>query len=157
MNHSKSPAGATISGVGITQLKLLPNELGRLMEVQRRDDPGFPGFGQAYVTQSFAGVVKAWYRHAHQTDQLAAITGLVKLVIYDDRPKSPTNGQVETIIMGDLTPKLVLIEPGLWHGFQAIGDSSAFLLHLNSEPYNFDAPDEERRPPDDPLMPDVWS
>ena len=40
----------TIEGVRIVSLKLLPNERGRLLEIQRNDDEGFPGFGQTYVT-----------------------------------------------------------------------------------------------------------
>src|SRR5262245_26942622 len=60
----------TMQGVFIKPLKLLPNARGHLMEVQRRDDAEFPGFGQAYVTQTFRGVVKAWYRHRLQIDQL---------------------------------------------------------------------------------------
>lgn len=146
----------TIHDVIVTPLKLLPNESGRLMEVQRADAPEFPGFGQAYVTQSFQGVVKAWYRHRQQVDQIATIVGLIKLVLYDDRPDSPTRDTLHTIIMGELQPRLVAIPPGIWHGFKAIGDTSAFLLHLNTIPYNFDAPDEERLPMDDPKIPYVW-
>ncbi len=145
-----------ISGVIVTDLKLLPNAKGRLMEVQRCDDPEFPGFGQAYVTQSFAGIVKAWYRHRLQIDQIAAITGLVKLVLYDDREASSTCGQLDEIIMGELQPRLVQIPPGVWHGFQAIGDSSAFLLHLNSRPFDAVAPDEERLAADAPTIPYRW-
>ncbi|HVZ99250.1 MAG TPA: dTDP-4-dehydrorhamnose 3,5-epimerase family protein [Caulobacterales bacterium] len=145
-----------IEGVIVTPLKVLPNERGRLMEVQRRDDPGFPGFGQVYVTQSFANVVKAWYRHRTQVDQLAAITGLVKLVLYDDRPESGTRGACDEILMGELAPKLVLIPPGVWHGFKAVGDAGAFLLHLNTEPFDHTAPDEDRLPADDPSIPYSW-
>lgn len=144
-----------IEGVIVTPLKLLPNERGRLMEVQRRDDPAFPGFGQVYITQSFANVVKAWYRHRTQIDQLAAITGLVKLVLYDDRDGSPSRGAVNEIMMGEHAPKLVLIPPGIWHGFKAV-EAAAFLLHLNSEAFDFDAPDEERLPPDDSSIPYSW-
>ncbi|TGY88925.1 dTDP-4-dehydrorhamnose 3,5-epimerase [Marinicauda algicola] len=147
---------AGIPGVVVTPLKLVANEFGRLMEVQRRDDRDFPGFGQVYVTQSFPGIVKAWYRHTLQIDQLAAITGLVKLVLYDDRPDSAARGRVAEIVMGELAPRLVRIPPGVWHGFKALGDSSAFLLHLNSEPYDFGAPDEERRRADDPSIPFAW-
>jgi dTDP-4-dehydrorhamnose 3,5-epimerase len=145
-----------IEGVIVTPLKLLPNEKGRLMEVQRRDDPGFPGFGQAYITQSFAHVVKAWYRHRVQIDQLAVITGLLKLALYDDREGSRTKGQLNEIMLGELMPRLVLIPPGVWHGFKAVGESSAFLLHINSEPFDFANPDEERLPADDPSIPYVW-
>lgn len=151
-----APKQASIDGVVVKPLKLLPNARGRLMEVQRRDDAEFPGFGQVYVTQSFAGVVKAWYRHRTQVDQIAAISGLVKLVLFDDRAASPTRGALVEIMLGELAPRLVLIPPGIWHGFQAVGDHGAFLLHLNSEPYNIEAPDEERREPDDPMIPYSW-
>ncbi len=149
-------SGNAIEGVLITPLKLMPNEKGRLMEVQRADDPHFPGFGQVYVTQSFSGVVKAWYRHAKQIDQLAAISGRIKLVLFDDRAGSKTRGSIAEITLGELAPKLVLIPPGVWHGFQAVGESSALLLHLNSEPFHFETPDEERIDPDDPRVPYTW-
>lgn len=144
-----------IDGVVITILTLVRNERGRLMEVQRCDDPGFPGFGQAYVTQSFGGVVKAWYRHHVQIDQLAAITGTAKLVLYDDRPGSPTCGRVNEIVMGDSAPKLVRIPPGVWHGFQGL-ESDVFFLHLNTVPFDFAAPDEDRLASDDPSVPYRW-
>jgi dTDP-4-dehydrorhamnose 3,5-epimerase len=145
-----------LDGVRIQPLKLLPNEHGRLMEVQRSDDAVFLGFGQVYVTQSYQGVVKAWYRHRVQIDQLAVVTGLVKLVLFDARDASATAGKVEEIIMGDLAPKLVQIPPGIWHGFKAIGPTDAFLLHLNSVAYNFEQPDEDRLPLTDPSIPYRW-
>lgn len=146
----------SIEGVRVTPLKLVANERGRLMEVQRRDEPGFPGFGQVYVTQSFAGVVKAWYRHRTQIDQLAAITGRAKLVLYDERAESPTKGVVQEIIMGELAPTLALIPPGVWHGFKALGETSAFFIHLNTEPFDAGAPDEDRLPFDDRRIPYSW-
>jgi dTDP-4-dehydrorhamnose 3,5-epimerase len=145
-----------IDGVNVTDLKLVKNERGQLMEVQRCDDPLFPGFGQVYVTKSFNGVVKAWYRHRRQIDQISAISGLVKLVLYDDRESSSTKGQVDEIMLGEPTPRLVLIPPGIWHGFQAIGDTDAFLLHLNTVAFNAGDPDEERLPKDDDTIPYRW-
>jgi dTDP-4-dehydrorhamnose 3,5-epimerase len=145
-----------IDDVAVKPLKLLPSQRGRLMEVQRADEPDFPGFGQAYVTQSFAGVIKAWYRHHVQIDQIAAITGLVKVVLYDARPGSATRGSVNEILMGELAPRLVRIPPGVWHGFQAVGEQSAFLLHLNTHPFSADAPDEDRLDPRDPSIPYAW-
>ena len=145
-----------IDGVVISTLKLVTNERGRLLEIQRKDDPSFPGFGQVYVTQTFAGIVKAWYRHAKQVDQIAAITGLVKLVLYDDRESSPTRASVNELLLGELTPRLVLIPPGVWHGFKALGDTSAFLVHVNDQPFQLDAPDEERLAYDSPLIPFRW-
>jgi len=145
-----------IDGVKIKQLKLLPNEKGRLMEIQRNDDADFPGFGQTYITSTHRGVVKAWYLHHHQIDQIASITGLVKLVLYDVREDSTTKHVLKEIILGELAPKLVQIPVGVWHGFKNIGATEAFLLHLNSIPFNFDSPDEDRLSFDDPSIPYTW-
>ena len=148
--------GSSIAGVRVTDLKQISNDRGGLMEVQRSDEPDFPGFGQAYVTRTLPGVIKAWYRHRHQIDQLAAVTGRVKLVLFDDRESSSSCGAVEEIMVGAPTPRLVLIPPGIWHGFQAVDGQEAVLLHLNTEPFCFESPDEERALLDDPRIPYRW-
>jgi dTDP-4-dehydrorhamnose 3,5-epimerase len=58
--------------------------------------------------------------------------------------------------MGEAAPKLVQIPPGIWHGFQAMGETEALALHLNTEPFCFDAPDEERLPSHTELIPYRW-
>ncbi len=145
-----------IEGVEVCPLKLLPNEKGRLMEIQRADDKIFPGFGQVYITSTLPGIVKAWYRHTTQIDQIAVMVGLLKLVLYDDRETSPTRGKINTIFLGELAPKLVQIPPGIWHGFQTIGEREAFALHLNSVAFQADAPDEDRLPYDTNIIPYQW-
>jgi dTDP-4-dehydrorhamnose 3,5-epimerase len=70
-----------IHGVVVVPLKLLPNARGRLMEIARRDDPEVIDFAQVYLTSTYPGVVKAWYRHHHQVDQIASLSGLVRLVL----------------------------------------------------------------------------
>ena len=61
---------STITGVEIVPLKKIENERGHLVEVQRADDVHYLGFGQTYVTCTLPGIVKAWYRHHRQFDQL---------------------------------------------------------------------------------------
>jgi len=145
-----------IHDVKIIPLKLLPNERGRLMEVQRSDDSHFLGFGQAYVTATRPGFVKAWYRHTKQVDQIAAVNGLFKLVLFDSRRESTSRGKLQEIILGELAPKLVQIPSGVWHGFKNIGENEAFLLHLNTVPFNFQNPDEERLSMETETIPYVW-
>ena len=52
-----------IHGVEIKQLRVIPDERGRLMEVLRCDDNIFNKFGQVYVTTAQPGVVKGWHYH----------------------------------------------------------------------------------------------
>jgi dTDP-4-dehydrorhamnose 3,5-epimerase len=113
-------------------------------------------FAQVYLTSTYPGVVKAWYRHHHQVDQIASLSGLVRLVLYDGREDSPTFRVVQEIYLGELAPRLVRIPPGVWHGFQAVGTAEAFLLHLNSRAFDPDHPDEDRLDAHDPQIPFAW-
>ena len=68
------------------------------------------------------------------------------LVLYDSRRDSLTNGLVNEIFMGGShKSKLVQIPVGVWHGFKSL-DSKAYLLHLNTIPYNPKSLDEDRLP-----------
>jgi dTDP-4-dehydrorhamnose 3,5-epimerase len=82
--------------------------------------------------------------------------GTLKLVLFDSRENSATRKVLLELTISEAAPALVQIPSGIWHGFQAIKDET-FLLHLNSEPFQFDTPDEERISPDDPRVPYRWS
>jgi dTDP-4-dehydrorhamnose 3,5-epimerase len=146
-----------IEEVNIISLKKVVNERGHLMEVQSIDDNHYPGFGQAYVTATSPGVVKAWYRHSRQFDQIALLKGAIHLVLYDTRETSKTCHFLQHITLEEVQPLLVQIPPGVWHGFQAISTEPALLLHLNTIPFDFANPDEQRLAFDDPSIPYVWS
>lgn len=133
-----------IEGVKLKQLKCLPDERGRLMEILRCDDPIFLKFGQVYMTTVYPGVVKAWHYHKVQTDTFTVLRSMVKLVIYDGRENSPTHGQVNEFFIGEHNPLLVQIPPMLCHGFKGIGPDEAVVLNCPTEPYNREAPDEHR-------------
>ncbi len=126
------------------------------MEVERCDDGFYLDFGQAYITMTKPGVVRAWYRHKDQVDQIALVKGRLLLVLMDSREDSPTFQWVQEIRVADDAPALVQIPPGVWHGFQAVGDE-AYLLHLNTRPFDFAHPDEERLAADDPTIPYRWA
>ena len=74
-----------ISGVMVKQLKVIPDERGRLMEILRSDDEAFIKFGQVYMTTAYPGVIKGWHYHKLQTDNFAVVQGMIKLVLYDSR------------------------------------------------------------------------
>ncbi len=151
MNHR-----GTIHQVAIMPLKKIVNDRGGLMEVQRNDDPHFPGFGQLYMTYTTPGITKAWYRHHRQFDQIALIHGEVLLVLCDARTDSPTRGTVQEIHVTGDRPKLVQIPPGLWHGHHALGHEPTILAHLNTVPFQFESPDQDTLPANDPSIPYRW-
>ena len=56
----------TIDGVRVKQLRVIPDERGRLMEMLRRDDELFIDVGQTYMTTMYPGVTKAWHYHKRE-------------------------------------------------------------------------------------------
>jgi len=153
----KPPAGKTIEGVSVHTLRVIPDERGRLMEIVRRDDSFFSGFGQVYVTTVYPGVVKAWHYHARQTDCFTCVKGMVKVGLYDDREDSPTKGIVNEIYIGEHKPALIVIPPGVHHGWKCISQSEAYIVNVPSEPYNRSDPDEYRTDPHEGGIPYDWS
>lgn len=146
-----------IDGVIIHPLKVIPDERGRLMEIVRADDPFFSGFGQVYLTTVYPGVVKAWHYHARQTDCFTCVKGMVKVALYDDREGSPTRGTVNEIYMGEHNACLVVVPPGVYHGWKCISESEAYMVNVPSEPYNRSDPDEYRAEPHEGGIPYDWS
>ncbi len=146
-----------IDGVMIKKLRLIPDERGRLMEILRADDTAFTKFGQVYVTTAYPGVVKAWHRHKSQDDNMLAVKGMVKIVLYDDRENSPTKGSINEFFIGTHNPLLIHIPKLIWHGFKCISDEEAMIMNIVTECYNYENPDEHRKPPYDSDIPYDWS
>lgn len=133
-----------IEGVRIKKLKVIPDERGRLMEILRNDDEIFKDFGQVYMTTAYPGVVKAWHYHKVQTDNMAVLSGMMKIVLYDSRKGSPTFGQVNEFFAGDHNPILLQIPNMVYHGFKCISQKEAVVVNIPTEAYNYKEPDEFR-------------
>lgn len=146
-----------IDGVKIKDLKVIPDERGRLMEILRSDDELFIKFGQAYLTTAYPGVTKAWHYHKIQTDNFAVIKGMMKLVLYDSREDSPTHGEVNEFFLGEHNPKLLQIPPYVYHGFKCISEEEALVINIPTEVYKYKRPDEYRLDPHTVEIPYDWA
>ena len=146
-----------IDGVVVKPLRVVPDDRGRLMEILRSDDPLFSKFGQVYVTVAYPDVVKAWHRHAKQTDFLAVVAGMAKIALYDARDGSPTRGEVDEVYAGVHRPALVRVPPGVWHGYKCVSREECVVVNVPSEPYDHAHPDEERADPHGAAIPYDWS
>lgn len=136
-----------IDGVKTKQLKVIPDERGRLMEILRSDDPLFLRFGQVYMTTAYPGVVKGWHYHKKQVDHFAVVRGMIKLVLYDDRKKSPTYRTVNEFFLGEHHPTLVQVPAWVLHGFKCVSEREAIIINVPTEVYRYQDPDEFRVPP----------
>jgi len=145
-----------IEGVKLKDLKVIPDERGRLMEILRADDELFEKFGQVYMTTAYPGVVKAWHYHKLQTDNMAVIKGMMKIALYDAREDSPTYGEINEFFLGEHNFKLIQIPKMVYHGFKCIGREEAIVINVPTQPYNHEHPDEYRVDPYENNIPYDW-
>ena len=146
-----------IAGVKTKPLKVFPDERGRVMEILRCDEDLFQNVGQVYLTTTYPGVVKAWHLHSGQTDNITCVQGMIKLVLFDPREDSPTQGEVVQLYLGTHNPLLVQVPPQIYHGWMCISPEEALIVNCPTEAYNADDPDEVRLDPHVNSIPYDWS
>jgi len=146
-----------IKGVKTRQLKVIPDERGRLMEMLRADDDLFIKFGQVYFTTAYPGVVKGWHYHKKQYDNMVVVKGMMKIVLYDNREGSKTYGEINEFFVGEHMPLLIQIPPLILHGFKCISEEEAMVINCPTEVYRYDDPDEFRIDPHQNDIPYDWT
>jgi dTDP-4-dehydrorhamnose 3,5-epimerase len=139
-----------IDGVNIVKLAVTAEAGGKTMDLMKSTDSHFTKFGEIYFSCAYPGAIKAWHIHQSMTLNNVVVTGRARLMMYDSRPESPTNGEVQEVLLGDDNYCLVQIPPGIVNGYQVYGDKMVILANCASEPHD---PEEIIRI--DPFSPDV--
>lgn len=143
-----------IEGVKITQLKQIPDERGKIMHMMRADSDVYKSFGEIYFSCVYPGAIKGWHIHKEMYLNYAVPHGHIKFVLFDDRPKSPTKGELMEIFLGPDNYQLVTVPPMVWNGFKGIGDTMAIVANCSSIPHHAD--EIMRMDPFDPKIPYSW-
>ncbi len=143
-----------IDGVLIHPLAQFPDERGTVMHMLRCDDSHFQKFGEIYFSTVYPGVIKGWHLHKEMTLNYAVVSGMIKLVLYDDRPTSSTKMEVNELFIGESNYVLIRIPSGVWNGFKGVGVTPAVVANCSTLPY--DTNEIVRRDPFDPTIPYDW-
>ncbi|HOF05795.1 MAG TPA: dTDP-4-dehydrorhamnose 3,5-epimerase family protein [Syntrophales bacterium] len=145
-----------IDGVLFKELTTHADERGFFRELIRATDDFFAaGFGQWSHSLMYTGVTKAWHIHRIQTDWWYVAGGLLKAVLYDTRPASPTYRKTMEFLMGDHQTALVVrIPPGVAHGCKCL-QGPCNLFYITS--HSYDPADEGRISHDDPEIGYDWT
>ena len=144
-----------IDGVIVKPLRRIPDERGYIMHMLRSNDSEFEKFGEIYFSTIYPDAIKAWHLHKEMTLNYAVVVGMIKLVLYDDRSDSPTNGEIQELFLGQENYQLVRIPPYVWNGFKAVGNQMAIVANCATLPHD---PDEiVRKSPFDPSIDYDWS
>ena len=99
------------------------------------------------------GVVKGWNLHESHEDRYALVLGHVKVLLYDTREGSPTQGLLASVVMSEHRRRLVTVPAGVWHADWNIGATDALVVNYPTTQYDYEAPDKLRLPVDTDLIP----
>ena len=103
-------------------------------------------FGQVYLVGNPArGTIRAFHKHEELWDWFFISHGSAKFVLSDDRAGSRTHGALMTIIASARKPRLIVVPPGVYHGWMSLEDDTQ-MVSTASHVYNHAKPDEVRIP-----------
>ena len=157
ITSSWNKTGDPIDGVVLHEVANVPGNRGVLTEVFRPSwDSGDGSVEQIFQVKLFPGAISAWHCHAHAVDRLFASIGHLRIVLFDARPASPTNGMLKQYHLGESRPALLSVPPLVWHGVHNLGGTTALLLNAPSRAYNYEDPDHYRLPWDTTEIPFSW-
>jgi dTDP-4-dehydrorhamnose 3,5-epimerase len=146
-----------IAGVTVKDLVRHPDDRGYFEEILRDDDDLLRRFGQASLSMSYPGVIKAFHYHERQDDLWFFPVGSAQVVLHDLRDESPTHGVTQVLYAGEDYPRLIVIPVGVAHGYRVLGDKPLMIVYFTTESYVASNPDEHRIPWDDPGIGFDWT
>ena len=151
-------ADGAIEGVVIAPQVIWPDDRGYFFEVGRIGQGLIAAFPvettQISATTTYPGAIKAFHYHARQSDCWVPSAGMLQVALIDLREESRTFGRKNTLYIGVLRPWMLLIPPGVAHGYKVIGTGPAGLVYVTSRCY--DPADEGRIAHDDARLNYDW-
>lgn len=123
-----------INDVVVKSLKKYEDSRGWLSEMYRDDELNFqPAMG--YISLTNEGVVRGPHEHVVQSDLFVFVgPGTFELHLWDRREGSSTNGEYFKIEVGQNNPSMVVVPPGVVHGYKCI-EGPAFSINLPDKLY----------------------
>jgi len=99
------------------------------------------------------GMIKGWGIHRRHEDRYFILFGEMEVVLYDDRPDSPTRGLVAKIVLSEYRRRLMNIPAGVWHADRNIGSRDVVVVNFPTIQYDHASPDKYRLPLNDDYIP----
>lgn len=133
-----------IKGVIIKNLTKNEDERGWLTEIFRQDELDGYQPVMSYISSTKPGVIRGPHEHKFQSDCFVFIgPGTFELYLWDRRESSETNGEHMKMEVGENNPVLVIVPPGVVHGYKCIGDKDAWSINFPDKLYKGENKSEE--------------
>lgn len=124
-----------IDGVVIKNIEQFTDERGSLTEIFRQDSFDFHP-AMAYLSWTNPGVIRGPHEHLYQSDCFAfAGPGNFRLHLWDHRENSVTKDEKIELIVGVDNPCVVIVPPGVIHGYQCISKGIGLSVNFPDRLY----------------------
>ena len=157
MDATDEPA-CPIAGVRIVPIQQFADERGWFLEARRESwfrELGGKESRQTNVVRSRRGVIRGLHYHElGQDDLFFCVEGMVRVVLFDRRPGSSSEGTAWSYDIGESNVAAVYIPGTIAHGYEALTDC-LFVYNVTHE-YDPSAPDEHNFPWSDERVRHLW-
>jgi dTDP-4-dehydrorhamnose 3,5-epimerase len=137
LGNSSQPCESRIPGVVCRALEKYQDSRGWLAEIFRRDelDPEqLPVM--AYISVTQPGLGRGPHAHRQQTDLFCFPgPGEFRITLWDQRPESPALGVRQVFVLGENCPGIVIIPPGVVHGYRNLSDRPGLVCNFANRLY----------------------
>jgi dTDP-4-dehydrorhamnose 3,5-epimerase len=126
-----------IEGVIWRPLGKFQDARGWLCELFRHDElpPEFHPV-MAYISETLPGVARGPHEHVDQADCFCFVgPSSFEVVLWDNRPTSPTFQAKTTDLAGESAPKLLIIPPGVVHAYRNVGPGAGWVFNCPNRHY----------------------
>ncbi|MFZ5447353.1 MAG: dTDP-4-dehydrorhamnose 3,5-epimerase family protein [Thermodesulfobacteriota bacterium] len=126
-----------INGVICSPLLVYPDHRGWLAEIFRQDEVAAEHLPvMAYVSVTNPGIGRGPHAHRDQTDLFCFYgPGDFRVVLWDNRPDSPTFGVRQDFLLGESNPAVLIVPPGVVHGYKNVSGRPGFVCNFANRLY----------------------
>jgi len=132
-----------IEDVIIKKLERRKDERGWLCEVWRRDERGHAP-AMAYISKTEPGVARGPHEHREQADCFIFTgPGNFRMHLWENRRGKPGLHELETMDVGEDNPCMIIVPPGVVHGYKCISAEPGYYVNLPSHLYKGEGKQDE--------------
>lgn len=126
-----------INDVRQGDLTVYKDERGWLSELMRCDElEGIFYPAMSYISMTLPNQIRGPHAHTEQTDYFCFPgPSTFKLILWDNRKDSPTYQNKVVLFVGEDNPKIVIVPPGVVHGYKNVGQRPGIVVNFPNHLY----------------------
>lgn len=132
-----------MQGVIIKKITKNEDSRGWLAEIYRDDEINYKP-AMSYVSVTKSGIARGPHEHKFQSDCFVFTgPGKFELYLWDNREGSETKGEYLKMEVGAENPTMVIVPPGVVHGYKCVSEEDAYCINLPDKLYKGEGKKEE--------------